>query len=213
MQLHYNPISSYSQKVLIALYEKNIPFTPMIVNLMDPASRADYEKVYPIGKVPCLVEDQGRVLPESTAIVEYLDNKFPNNPPRIIPQNSDAAIEARRWTCFADSYLNDSMQKILFDGMRPADKRDGMGVEAAQKLLGRAYAMLDRHLDGKKFIVGDTLSIADCAAAPSLFYLRKVMPFESHRNIASYFGRMLDRPSYARAIKEAEPILKSMGLA
>ena len=105
------------------------------------------------------------------------------------------------------------MQKILFDGMRPADKRDAMGVEAAQKLLGRAYGMLDRHLAGKTFIAGDALSIADCAAAPSLFYLRKVMPFDSHRNITSYFGRMLDRPSYARAIKEAEPILKSMGLA
>ena len=212
MKLYYNPISSYAQKVLIALYEKNIAFTPMVVNLMDPASRAEYEKVYPIGKVPCLVEDDGRVLPESSAIVEYLDNKFPDNPPRMIPQDSNAAIEARRWTIFADGYLNDSMQKILFDGMRPADKRDAMGVEAARKLIGRAYGMLDRHLAGKSYVVGNSLSIADCAAVPSLFYLRKVAPFDSHRNIASYFGRMLERPSYARAVKEAEPILKAMGL-
>lgn len=213
MKLYLNPISSYTQKVLIAFYEKSIPFTPMVVNLMDPASRAKYEKVYPIGKIPYLVDDAGHARPESSAIIEYLDQHFPGHPPRLILAERNQAIEARRWECFADSYLNDSMQKVLFDGMRPADKRDPMGVDNARKLIGRAYGMLDQHLAGKEYIVGNALSIADCAAAPSLFYLAKVAPFGDFKNIGAYSARMQARPSYARAISEAMPILKSLGLA
>jgi glutathione S-transferase len=213
MKLYLNPISSYTQKALIAFYEKKIPFEPMMVNLMDPAARAEYQKVYPIGKVPFLVDDNGRELPESGAIIAYLDHHFPNNPPRLIPADPEAGIEARRWEAFADWYLNETMQKVLFDGMRPADKRDPMGVDAARALIGRAYNVLDRHLAGKTYLVGDALSIADCAAAPSLFYLQKVAPFASHKNVTAYAARMFERPSYARAIAEAVPILKSLGLA
>jgi glutathione S-transferase len=210
MKLYYSPVSSYSQKALMAFYEKNISFTPEVVNLMDPAGRAEYEKFYAVGKVPTLVDDAGELVPESSIIIEYLDQKYPNNPPRLVPEEPKAALQARRWDRFCDQYLNDPMQKIFFDGFRPADKRDALGVAQAKGLLTKACTILDQHLAGKTWLTGETFSIADCSAAPSLGYLRMVQPFDSFKNVASYAGRLFERPSFVRCQKEAEPILKAM---
>lgn len=210
MKLYYNPVSSYSQKALMAFYEKNVEFTPMVVNLTDPAARAEYQKTYSIGKVPSLIDDKGELFAESNIIVELLDQRFPNNPPRLIPADPAQALQVRRWTSFADSYLNEPMQKAFFDGMRPEGKRDPLGVEQARGLLTRAFGALDAQLAGKTWLTGESFTMADIAAAPCLFYLRMVQPFDAHANIVSYAGRLLERPSFLKCLKEAEPILKMM---
>ena len=211
MKLHFSPVSTYSQKALIAFYEKDIAFTPVIENLMDPAGRASYMQTYPVCKVPLLV-DEGRSIPESSTIIEYLDLKYPNKGPRLLPQDPMAALEARRWDRFCDSYLNDTMQKIFFDGFRPADKKDPFGVAQAKDLCGRAAGLLDAHLAGKTWLSGADFGIADCAAAPALFYLQRVAPFSEKKNLVSYAGRLFERPSFARCVEEAKPILAAMGM-
>ena len=210
MKLHYNPVSSYSQKALMAFFEKNVAFTPSIVNLMDPTARAEYEKTYPIGKVPMLVDDDGKQVPESSVLIELLDQRYPANPPRLIPEDRAAALETRRWDRFCDNYLNEPMQKIFFDGMRPADKRDALGVQQARDLIKKACGVLDAHLAGKTWITGEAFTMADCSAAPALGYLRMVQPFDDYKNVTSYAGRLFERPSFGRVMKEAEPILRAM---
>ena len=209
MKLYFNPVSSYSQKALIAFYEKNVKFEPMIVNLMEAHGRADYEKVYPMGKVPYLVPDKGENVPESTSIIEYLERHVPAGP-KLIPADPELAAQVRTWDRFFDCYVNEPMQKIFFDGMRPSGKNDPVGVAEARARLDKAYAILDQHIANKTWAVGKDFSMADCAAAPPLGYARMVHPFEKWKNVVGYFNRLAERPSYARAIKEAEPILAAM---
>ncbi|NUP09571.1 MAG: glutathione S-transferase family protein [Polyangiaceae bacterium] len=210
MKLYYNPVSSYSQKALMALYEKNVTFTPVVVNLMDPAGRAELEKIYPVGKVPVLIEDEGRVVPESSIIIELLDQRFPDTGPRLLPTDPALALETRRWDRFVDCYVNEPMQKVFFDGMRPEDKRDAFGVAQARGLLTKACTALDAHLATRTWLNGEALSLADCGAAPCLSYLRMLQPYDTFKHLTAYAGRLLERPSFVRISKDAEPILKAM---
>jgi glutathione S-transferase len=98
------------------------------------------------------------------------------------------------------------MQKINFDKIRPADQRDPAGVEDAKKMYRTALDMLEQAIDGKQWAMGDAFTMADCAAAPPLFYGNMQIPFEkSHPKAHAYLERLKARPSYARALKEAEP--------
>jgi glutathione S-transferase len=98
------------------------------------------------------------------------------------------------------------MQKIVTDKLRPAGKNDGYGVEEARKLLQTACGMIDEDMKAKTWIMGDSFTMADCAAAPALFYTNMVMPFgDTYKNTAAYLGRLMERPSFARAIEEAQP--------
>lgn len=211
MKLFYNPVSSYSQKALMAFFEKNVPFEPVVVNLFDPQSRADYRKKYPVCKVPLLELGTGESIPESTSIVEYLEHQYPTSGTKLIPGDADRAREVRLRDRFFDFYMNDTMQKIFFDGMRPAGKNDPFGVDEAKRRLEGAYEYADQFLAGKTWAAGDELTMADCAAAPALGYLRVVHPFDAYENVSAYANRVLERPSYQRAMKEAAPILAQMG--
>jgi glutathione S-transferase len=211
MKLYYNPVSSYSMKTLMAFFEKDVPFEPVVVNLMDPAGRADYEKLHPLGKVPYLRLDSGDYY-ESTIIAEYIDEKFPAKGTRLIPENAEQALLVRQRDRFFDFYVNDSMQKIFFDGMRPAGKNDPLGVEQAQHRLKTAYVMADAFLAKGPWACGETFSLADCAAAPPLFYAKSILPFDGFKNLAAYAGRVMERPSFQRAVKEALPILQQMNV-
>ncbi len=206
MKLYHHPVSSYSQKVILAFYEKEIAFTPEILNMMDPAVRAGYAKVSPLGKMPLLALDNGRTIFETSIILEYLDMYYPASGTRLIPEDREAALEARFLDRVFDLYINDNIVKLFFDSMTPEDQRDHRGVAMAKATLDKTYAMLDERLAGRTWAIGDSFTIADCAAAPPLFYANMAYPFE-HENLVAYTRRLAERPSYARVTQEAAPYM------
>jgi glutathione S-transferase len=207
MKLYFNPVSSYSQKALIALYEKGCAFEPVIINLMDPKDRESLKQVYPLAKVPFLrVEEKKLELSEASIIVEYVD-RHSTGGPKLLPDDPDQALQVRMQDRFFDLYVSDSVTKIFFDGFRPEGKNDPYGVQQARDRLDSIYAFLDQQLASRTWAAGDAFSMADCAAAPALFYARMVHPFEAHKHLSAYFTRLMERPSFQRVVKEAEPHL------
>jgi glutathione S-transferase len=209
LRLYYHPLSSFCQKALIALYETGAPFTPQIVDLRDEKDRAAFLKLWPIGKFPVLKDEtRDRLVPESSIIIEYLAQHYPGKA-TLVPADADAARQTRLRDRFFDLYLNTPMQKVVGDRMRPADKKDPFGVDHAKEQIKTAAGMLDQEMRSKTWIMGENFTMADCAAAPALFYAEMVAPFmATHKNVAAYFQRLTKRPSYARVQKEAEPYLK-----
>ena len=209
LKLYFHPLSSFCQKVLIALYENDIPFEPHIVDLGDEVSRAEFLKVWPIGKFPVLRDDaRDHTIPETSIIIEYLGLHYSGGL-RLLPEDADRALQARLWDRFYDLHVNEPMQRVVADRLRPAGQRDALGVEQAKARLLTAYSVIEEEMAAKTWAAGDEFSMADCAAAPALFYADKVMPFgDTYRNTARYFERLVERPSYARALQEAQPYLK-----
>jgi glutathione S-transferase len=203
LTLYFHPFASFCQKALIAFYENHLPFEPVIVDLGDAASRAAFEAIWPIARFPVL-RDRDLLVPESSVIIEYLDVHYPG-PVRLVPDNPDAALTMRMRDRFFDFYVAEPMQKIVTDRIRPAGKTDPYGVEAAQRLLQTAYAMLDREMATSTWAIDEAFTLADCAAAPALFYANWVMPFDAYGNVAAYFRRLSERPSFARVVEEARP--------
>jgi glutathione S-transferase len=191
--------------VLIALYENATPFTPNIVNLADENERAALLKLWPIGKFPVLCDDaRDQTIPESTTIIEYLDLHYPGGT-RFIPAEADLALLTRLRDRFYDLHIHEPMQKIVGDRIRPQDRKDPQGVEEARARLRTAYGMIDSEMAARIWAMGDFFSLADCAAAPALFYANEVLPFSDHPHLEAYLGRLKMRPSYARVLREAQP--------
>jgi glutathione S-transferase len=210
LTLHFHPLSSYCQKVLIALYENGTPFEKQIVNLGDPESAAAFRKLWPVGKMPGLHDSTGdRAIPESSIIIEYLQQHYPGGT-ALIPADPAAALHARLADRFYDLYIHDPMQRIVGDKLRPVDKRDPHGVETAKAMLRTSYGVVDSEMaeHARTWAVGEAFTLADCAAAPPLFFANKLVPFAEHKHLAAYFDRLSGRPSVARAFGEAEPFLK-----
>ena len=206
LTLHFHPLSSFCWKALVALYEIGVPFTPKLVDLGSPAERAALLKLWPIGKFPVLQDDaRGEIVPESSIVIEYIDRHYPG-PQRLIPDDAGRALQTRlRDRCY-DLYVHLPMQKIMLDRMRPEGKKDPHGVEEARAQLLTSYAMIEQQMAANAWAAGDDFSLADCAAAPSLFYGSMVVPFgDGQKNLAAYFQRLKARPSFARVLKEAEP--------
>lgn len=208
MKLYFNPVSSYSQKTLTAFYEKNIDFDPVIVNLMDPAAREAYRGVNPLGKVPTLVLEDGVTIPESTTIIEYLEDHFLGK--QLIPTNKDLARETRFHDRNFDLYVNDPVAEIFFDGRKPPEARNAAGVAAAKVRLDILYKRYDEHFAKRTWAIGNEFTMADCAAAPAFNYGRMVYPFTQYPNLTAYVGRLVERPSFARVLKDAMPMLAAM---
>jgi glutathione S-transferase len=206
LKLYFHPLSSFCQKVLIAFYENDTPFEPHIVDLANEASRSDFKRIWPIGKFPVLRDDaKDRTVPESSIIIEYLAQHYPGRT-QLVPTDADLARQTRMRDRFFDLYVNVPMQKIVTDKLRPAGKTDSFGVEQARLLLQTACGMIDKDMATKTWALGEAFSMADCAAAPALYYANLVAPFgDSHKNVARYFERLMERPSFTRAVKEAEP--------
>ena len=209
LRLYFHPLSSFCQKVLIALYENETPFTPQLVNFGDAAENKAFLEMWPPHKIPVLRDEaRDRMVPETSIIIEYLQQHYPGKI-RLIPDDGETARQVRFRDRFYDLYVNVPMQKIVTDRLRPAGKNDPYGVDEARTLLRRAIGMIDREMGRKTWSIGDAFTMADCAAAPALFYADKVMPLaEKHANAAAYLARLMKRPSYARALAEAEPYLK-----
>lgn len=204
LRLYYHPFSSFCQKVLVALYEREVPFEGVVLNPGDPEEKAALERLWPMGKFPVLRDEARAVtVPESSLIVEYLDRAHPGPPP-LIPADPDAALKARLWDRFFDHYVELPLQKAVGDRLRPEAVRDPHGVEEARATLGRAYDLLENALsDGGPWIGGEALTLADCGAAPALFYAYMVEPFAGRPRLKAYYVRLRGRPSFARAVDEA----------
>jgi glutathione S-transferase len=211
MKLYYNPVSSYSQKTLMALHEKGVTFEPSVVDLMSAEGRAAYKKVHPLGKVPFLdIPEKEWMVPESSIIIEYVDRHHAGGT-KLIPDDPDLARQVRMRDRFYDLYVNNPMQKVFFDGFRPEGQRDPFGVKQAHETLDASLAMADEEMATRTWAMGDDFSMADCAAAPALAYTSKVHPgFDKHKNVVAYLGRLVERPSFARVLKDAEPHLAKM---
>ncbi len=211
MKLYYFPLSTYSQKVLTAFHEKGVAFTPEVVVNMDPAARAEYLKINALGKVPTLVLDDGHVIPESTTIIEYLEDHHGDSGTRLIPTDSkDRARQTRFFDRQFDLYFNEPMQTIFFDGRKPKDQQSPSGVAAAKQKLDILYPKYDEHMAKRTWIMGDDFTMADCAAAPCLSYLRMVHPFTEYKHLSAYAARLTERPSFARVLAEAAPYMAKM---
>ncbi|ANV99471.1 glutathione S-transferase family protein [Bradyrhizobium icense] len=206
LTLHFHPLASYCWKALIALYENDIPFTPNLVDLGNPAERAALVKLWGIGKFPVLRDDaRDQTVPESSIIVEYLDRHHGGRT-RLIPGDPDRALQTRLRDRFYDLYVHLPMQKIMLDRLRPEGKRDPHGVEEARVQLRTSYAMIERQMENGGWAIGEDFTLADCAAAPSLFYGNMAVPFgEAQKSLSAYLARLKARPSVARVLKEAEP--------
>jgi len=214
LTLYFHPLSSFCQKALVALYENDTPFTPRIVDLGDAQSSAEMKKLWPIGKFPVLRdESMDRTVPEASIIIEHLAQHYPGRT-RLVPADPDLATQTRLRDRFYDLYVNTPIGKIVTDRLRPADKKDPHGVEEARKQLRTACDMIEQDIAGmgpKTWAMGDVFTMADCAAAPALFYANILMPLRhSHKSVAAYLGRLMERPSFGRAVKEAQPYLALM---
>jgi glutathione S-transferase len=189
--------------VLIALYENEIPFE---FRLLDGGEKVmdQLEALWPFKRFPVLV-DAGRTVVESSIIIEHLALHHPG-PVRLIPENPAAALDVRMLDRFFDLYVSVPQQTVVFDSLRPADARDPFGVTRAREMLETAYGWLDQELKGREWAAGSTFSLADCAAAPALFYADWTHAIdEKFSHVRVYRQRLLARPSFARAVDEARP--------
>ena len=198
-----HPFAMYCWKALIALYERDVPFTAELVE----ADRSALAALWPPASIPVLVDD-GVVVPESSIIVERLDRH--GDAPPLIPTDPDEALQARLWDRVADGYLTTPVQTIVGDALRPPDAKDPYGVSQAHATLDLAYATLTRQLNGRDhdgWLAGDHFTLADCAAAPALHYADVLHPLDrdAHPELAAYFDRVLARSSVARVVDEARP--------
>ena len=209
--LYGHPFSSYCQKVLIPFYENGIAFEFRRLSPDDPQIAAEHERLWPLKRMPVLVDGQ-RTVVESSIIVEYLDLHV-GGPVRFLPVDSKAALEVRALDRFFDHYVMTPMQKVVFDALRAPKSRDVQGVNDARVLLETAYRWLDGELRGREWATPGGFSLADCAAAPALFYADWVHPIPPGcPELQGYRRRLLARPSFARVVDEARPFRASFPL-
>ncbi|MEZ5957032.1 MAG: glutathione S-transferase family protein [Hyphomonadaceae bacterium] len=203
LTLYGHPISSYTWKVLAALYENGTPFEFITV---DQNTYADFIAKWPMGKFPILLDsDRETMTTETSVIIEYLDTYYPGAT-RFIPKDTDTALEVRRWDRVFD-HLNTTMSKVVVDNIRPSNQRDPYGVEEAKRIVRGIYSVIDAQLGDRTFIVGDSLTLADASAAPALWYGTRNVPLDgAFPRIAAYLERLKAWPAFARAVKESEPL-------
>lgn len=207
LKLHYNIASTYSQKVLLAFYEKGVAFTPVSINLFDDAARAEYKKLYPLAKIPLLTGDD-IFIPESTIIIEFLEDEFPEKGTKLIPDEKTAARRVRFKDRVTDLYLNNPVATIFFDSLKPEDKRSPETVAKARETINVTYGFMEESL-GKNPAAGATdFNMADCAAFAPLFYAQRMHAFGDYKNISAYFGRLMERPSVQKLMVELKPALE-----
>lgn len=205
MILYYHPLSSCSWKVLIALYENGIAFDGRILD--NPAIMETWLTLWPIGKFPLLRDEaRDRTIAETSIIVEYLGQHCPG-PFRPIPQDGDTALEVRLMDRLFDNYVMTPMQAVVAERIRPEGvARDPHGVGQARQMLGKAYALLEERMAGRRWAAGDAFTLADCAAAPALFYADRIEPMRGgFPGLAAYLDRLEARESFARVLREKEP--------
>jgi glutathione S-transferase len=202
LTLYAHPFSSYCQKVLVALWENETPFTYR--HLEQPGAAEERAALWPLGRFPVLVDD-GRTIAESSIIIEHLDLHHAG-PVRLLPDDRDAALEVRFMDRFFDNYVMAAMQKPVSEALRADASRKDEAMAEARQALDTAYAWLETRLSGRTWAAGESFTMADCAAAPSLFYADWVHPIgPGFTRLRDYRSRLLARPSFARAVDEGRP--------
>jgi glutathione S-transferase len=209
MHLYYAPASSYSQRVLIALYEKQINFTPVVINLFDPEERQKYLKINPFGKIPTLITDEQTVIFEANVIIEYLDKSFPDTS-LLIPENLEQAIEVRLLERMIDVYINSGREVLFADKQRKEAERGGKEIAKPKRLLETALVLLDQKLANRTWLAGNEFSLADCAAAPTLAYLRMVYDYTYLPNLTTYVRRLESRASVDKVFNSGREQMTQM---
>jgi len=202
--LHYHPLSSFCWKVLIALYENGAPFEARMVDFGDPEARAAFQALWPTAKIP-LLEDDGRVVPETSIMIEHLDRRHPGRI-ALLPRDPDERLETRLWDRIFDLYVMDPMQRYIAQLLRPEAERDSRTRAESLQGLNHAYDLIEDRMGARTWAAGEGFTMADCAAAPAMFYAGIVQPFPpEHRILADYYERLMARPSVRRAIAQARP--------
>lgn len=208
LALYGHPFSSYTQKVLIALYENGTPFEFRCIGPDTPQHAAEWLRRWPLHKFP-LLEDGDRNIAETSIIIEHLQRRHAPSGRALIPADPEQALEVRLWDRLFDQYVMTPMQAFTADLLRPEAQRDPLNVAQAREALLKSYALIDRHLQGRRWVAADGFSMADCAAAPALFYAVTYVPLpEDHARLAAYFERLMDRPSVARTVDQARPFFQ-----
>ncbi|MBE7366077.1 glutathione S-transferase family protein [Ramlibacter pallidus] len=207
LTLHYHPLSSFCHKVLVALHELGVPFEGRLLDLGDAAQREAFHRLWPTGKMPLLVDD-GEVVPESSIIIEHVATRHAWSQ-TLLPADPREQLEVRLYDRIFDQYVMQPMQAAVADRLRQAGERDPLAVAAARRTLAMAYGLLDQRMEGREWAAGRDFSMADCAAAPSLFFAATIEPFApGQRHLAAYLARLLERPSVARVLDEARPYFR-----
>jgi glutathione S-transferase len=207
LTLYYHPLASFCWKVQIALHENGTAFTGEIVNLGEAQSKARFYEIWPVGKMPVIRDEKrGRTVPETSIIIEYLDRYYPGAQ-KLLPADEERRLDVRLWDRFFDLYIQQPMQRIVAQQLRPEAERDPRAVPESTATLQMGYDMLERQV--ATWAVGDSFSMADCAAFPALFYASTLVPFgEARPKTAAYFERLVQRPSVIRVLDEARPYFK-----
>ncbi|MEO7110231.1 MAG: glutathione S-transferase family protein [Polyangiaceae bacterium] len=211
LTLYFHPLSSFCMKALIALYENDTPFEPRVIHLEKPESRAELAALWPLAKFPVITDTKNGetvVVAESSTIIEYLDEHYPGKS-KLVPTTAARARRARHVERIHDLYINMPVGKFAVDTYRPEGKKDPLGVAEAMTSIETAYGVIEKELANNTWAIGDDFTMADCAAAPALFFANHLIPLKNkHQNIAAYLGRLMERPSVARVMREAAPFLK-----
>jgi glutathione S-transferase len=209
MKLYYYPLSTYSQKAMIALNEKGLTYEKQVVNLMSPEERAAFEKISPIGKVPFLQATDDWQVPESTSIIEYIEDKFPDTPELISHSDRETARQTRFMDRMSDLYFSDPVVEVLFQQLGFLPKDDTKAAKM-RKYIDMTYGYLDKRLAKQAWLCGNQFTMADCSFIPAMYYAQTVAPFSAYPNIVAYWKRAQQRPSYMKVLAEFEPVWKNM---
>ena len=203
LQLFGHPFSSYTWKVLIPLWANATPFEFRMVDPAHPDNGAELKRRWRFGQFPLLV-DEGRTVAESTCIIEHLDAHHPG-PHRWIP-DGELGRRVRLLDRIFDQRVMTNMNAVVWDALRPQEERNPADRRVARERLNTAYDWLEEDLDEGPWAVGEQFTLADCAAAPSLFYADWVEEIGPARpRLAAYRARLLAHPAVARAVDEARP--------
>jgi glutathione S-transferase len=191
LTLYEHPFALYCQKVLVAFNELGVAYD--VLEEQRDFDRAELAELWPPASIPVL-RDGDHVIGETSIIIEYIAGA------RLVP-----SLEARKWDRICDQYVSDAVQAIVADTI--AERFDKPAVAAARDRLDMAFGMLDAQLAVTEFLAGDTFTIADCAAAPGLFYALAIHPWDAadHPRLTHYYRTVAQRPSFAKVIADARP--------
>ena len=191
LTLYEHPFALYCQKVLVAFNEQGVAYD--VLEEQRDFDRAELAALWPPASIPVL-RDGDQIIGETSIIIEHVAGA------ELVP-----SLEARKWDRLCDQYISDAVQSIVFDTI---EKRfDERTVAQARGRLEMAYGMAEAQLARREFLAGDAFTIADCAAAPGLFYALAIHPWseDRHPQLTRYYRALADRPSFAKVISDARP--------